>query len=75
MSKLVEKNCEYHCPQCGANGTRPKYENIEWGSFEEDDSDDPHYYISGKCFKCGCEFKEFYTYDPMIYTKTKYLEE
>ena len=48
------KKCFNHCPKCDA--TDP---DIEWGDKEWLDN---QAYQSATCKKCGCEFKEYYTY-------------
>ena len=48
------KKCFNHCPKCDA--TDP---NIDWGVKEWLDE---QAYQSAECKKCGCNFKEYYTY-------------
>jgi hypothetical protein len=50
----IQKKCFNYCPNCGA--TDP---NIEWGDKEWLDT---QAYQEAECKKCGCVFKEYYTY-------------
>jgi hypothetical protein len=54
MVEHKSKVCFNHCPKCDA--TDP---DIKWG---EKDWFDNQAYQSATCLKCGCEFKEYYTY-------------
>lgn len=59
-SKILSKKCFNDCPNCGA--TDP---DIDWGSHEWIDT---QAYQEATCLKCGCEFKEYYTYSDTEYT-------
>ncbi len=56
-----KKKCFNHCPKCGVD-TEPEsgQRNIFWGAYEWTNWEANQ---NGTCQKCGCEFKEFYTYD------------
>lgn len=49
----ISKKCENHCPNCGADVTE-----INWGDWVTGEV----VYQEGECTKCGCYFKEYYTY-------------
>lgn len=51
---VKSKECFNHCPNCGA--TDP---DIEWG---DKDWLDNQAFQDAECLKCGCKFREFYTY-------------
>jgi hypothetical protein len=53
-TNLIQKKCFNYCPNCGT--TDP---NIEWGDKEWLDT---QAYQEAECKKCGCVFKEYYTY-------------
>ena len=56
---MEEIKCENHCPHCGAGGlNNEKSEEIDWGLIQNDVMP----YIISTCKKCGCEFKELFTY-------------
>lgn len=61
----IQKKCFNHCPNCGA--TDP---NIEWGDKEWLDT---QAYQEAECKKCGCVFKEYYTYsETEFYSDTEF---
>ena len=49
---MTSKECENHCPKCNS-------EDIKWDSIVVGDN---VIYYPATCYKCGCEFKEYFQY-------------